>query len=273
MADKTYLPESIGENPFPVTEDVFIPSESAIQATPDKEDQQLSPQISIQKKFPNKIIARETLSESLNTKEKKILGSYEFGVLGAIQVGKYVNGTSGDLKVTPDGITARNVNGDTTFSLDGTTGDATFRGEVAAADFLIADENGLISLNNFNYGSITLTSQPVFTPGDNDWHDITGLSQTITTVRNVNALFLMSVAGLPDAGSVNIRMFITGISLTDIPTVELLDTVSDSLTWTHHRVYEIGTGTITYKLQYRCNAPATQIQINPSTSTFIVFGS
>ena len=129
MADsKTYLPEEITTEPFPAPGDELVNAGSATVAA-GKEDQQLSPATTgVNKKFPERVIAHQTISESLNTKEKKILGNYQFGPQGAIQVGKYVSGTSGDIKITPDGVTARNSTGDTTFVLDGTTGDVTIKG-------------------------------------------------------------------------------------------------------------------------------------------------
>jgi hypothetical protein len=86
--------------------------------------------------FPVKPVAVETMGSSFNTKSRKILGDFSFGVLGAITVGEYVYGESGEVKISPNGIIATNVNGDTTFALDGTTGDATFKGTIQAGAFI-----------------------------------------------------------------------------------------------------------------------------------------
>jgi hypothetical protein len=133
--NKIYLPESIADNPLPVAGSILIPAESATQAVA-KEDTVYTPGAEVERQFPEIVIARETISTSIDTQTKRILGSYEFGALGAIQVGTYVNGVSGDLRITPSGITGRNINGVTTFSIDATTGDATFMGTLAAGTIL-----------------------------------------------------------------------------------------------------------------------------------------
>ena len=80
--------------------------------------------------LPHKRIAVELLSSALNTKSRKILAEFEFTEHGSIQIGKYANGVSGDLRITPNGITARNISGLTTFNLDAETGDAVFKGTI-----------------------------------------------------------------------------------------------------------------------------------------------
>jgi hypothetical protein len=82
--------------------------------------------------FPISKFSSDVMSRTLNTKTKKILGEYTFGIMGAISIGVYENGVSGDVRITPDGITARNINGTTTFSIDGATGDAVFLGTIVA---------------------------------------------------------------------------------------------------------------------------------------------
>jgi hypothetical protein len=96
--------------------------------------------------FPTKIlpvimpqvpVSNDTIGHSINTKTNKILGSYSFGKVGSLQVGNYVNGTSGDIRITPDGITARNSSGTNTFVIDGTTGDAEFYGTIKAGSLVV----------------------------------------------------------------------------------------------------------------------------------------
>lgn len=82
--------------------------------------------------FPIKPVAVETIGQSFNTKTKKILGEFTFGILGAISVGQYEYGVSGEVKISPNGIIAKNINGDTTFALDAVSGDATFAGTILA---------------------------------------------------------------------------------------------------------------------------------------------
>lgn len=90
------------------------------------------PLTNLDKNFPSRVIAHETLSSSLDTRAKRIRGEYQFSKEGAIVVGGYVAGTSGEVAISPDGITAKNVNNETTFSIDGTTGDAVFKGTINA---------------------------------------------------------------------------------------------------------------------------------------------
>lgn len=80
--------------------------------------------------FPQKRVAVELLSTVLNTKTKKILGEFQFTQMGAIQIGKYENGVSGDLRLSPTGVTGRNTSGTTTLAFDAETGSAIFAGEV-----------------------------------------------------------------------------------------------------------------------------------------------
>ena len=131
--NKVYYPETILSTPIPdtTTEETSASgvSSSAIVSSP----------VSVAVKFPPRKVARELLSSALNTRSKKILADFSFGVLGAISIGEYEFGVSGDVRITPNGIVARNVNGDTTFSLDGTTGDAVFAGTVQAGSILSGD--------------------------------------------------------------------------------------------------------------------------------------
>ena len=128
MTNQLYSPEVIGAIPLPDT------TESTQQAVDTTVDKSVTPaeKIPYAVKFPVKAVAVELLSTALNTKSKKILGSFTFGVIGSISIGNYVNGESGDIRISPNGIVARNVNGATTFSMDGTTGDAVFAGTIQA---------------------------------------------------------------------------------------------------------------------------------------------
>jgi len=96
--------------------------------------------------FPETVVANDLVNSSLNTQTRKILGSYSFTPTGALQVGKYVLNSSGDVRISPDGIVARNKTGVNTFTLDGDTGDATFKGNVIAGSLI----SGNITLGGFN---------------------------------------------------------------------------------------------------------------------------
>ena len=73
------------------------------------------------------------IDERFDTDSKTILSDFTFGTSGALQIGTYENGVSGDIRISSNGILGRNKDGDTTFSINGTTGDATFGGTLVAA--------------------------------------------------------------------------------------------------------------------------------------------
>jgi hypothetical protein len=82
---------------------------------------------------PKPVIANAVISETIDTQQRRILGQYQFGSTGSIQVGKYESGVTGDIRISPTGILGRDSTGDTTFSIDATTGDAYFKGTIVAS--------------------------------------------------------------------------------------------------------------------------------------------
>lgn len=131
--DKIYYQETISDTPFPTQEDVPLASDSA---TSDPKDQVYSPKSTKEESFPKKVIARETIGQAINTKSRKILAEFQFTESGALQIGKYENGISGDLRISPNGIIARNIAGITTFFIDADTGDAYFRGNITSGSLI-----------------------------------------------------------------------------------------------------------------------------------------
>lgn len=130
MADeKTYYPTVIEDAPFPQE---GTPVENPVSSSAGV----LNPATVKEQSFPTKRVAVELLSSAINTRSKKILQEFQFTKSGAIQVGEYQNGVSGDLKLSPAGIVARNTSGITTFAIDGETGDATFAGVVQAGTLI-----------------------------------------------------------------------------------------------------------------------------------------
>lgn len=127
MADKTYYPEVIDTYALPET---VVEEDKSTTNYVGKVIQ--SPSTEVNKLFPPKNIARETIGSALNTKTKKILGDFSFAQAGAISIGVYENGVSGDIRITPNGLVARDINGVETIAIDGTTGDAVFRGTIQA---------------------------------------------------------------------------------------------------------------------------------------------
>lgn len=132
MADlKVFTQETIPDAAFPVEDsvvsesEVSTPSAKTYTATEIKEQSLPTPRVAV-----------ELISTQLNTQTRKIQGSFEFTPGGAIQVGKYEPGVSGDVKISPNGMVARDMSGNTTFALDGDTGNATFAGTVQAGTLI-----------------------------------------------------------------------------------------------------------------------------------------
>ena len=67
----------------------------------------------------------DVINARLDTASETILGEFSFGASGAIQIGEYDAGVSGDIKISPSGILARNSANATTIAIDGTTGEIT----------------------------------------------------------------------------------------------------------------------------------------------------
>jgi hypothetical protein len=128
MSGKTYEPEVIATYALPETG----VSEESSQSNSYGKSVSFADN-SVISSFPLSSVARELLSNTLNTKTKQILAEFKFGELGAIRIGNYENGVTGDISISPVGIVGRNSLGNTTFSIDGETGDAVFSGTVQAA--------------------------------------------------------------------------------------------------------------------------------------------
>jgi hypothetical protein len=139
MEEKVYYPETITDTPMPNQAEASYDSSQAssggVLNTTKISDNSL----------PTKKIAVELISTSLNTKSKKILGEFELVESGGFQIGKYQNGVSGDLRITPNGLTARDLAGITTFAIDGETGSAVFKGTVQAGTLIGGDSNVIIT--------------------------------------------------------------------------------------------------------------------------------
>lgn len=131
MADiKTYHPEEIDEVPFPGQQE-----QSFSESNPDSGGNYSATQTS-EKSFPRKRTATQLISTALNTRSKKILQKFELESSGGFQIGDFKTGISGDLRITPNGLTARDSAGITTFALDGTDGSAVFAGEMQSGSVI-----------------------------------------------------------------------------------------------------------------------------------------
>ena len=131
---KVYQPLEISDAPFPIEG-----GEPPAAATPAAGQDAYTPKTIQDKAFPVKRVAVELLSTALNTRSKKILQEFQFTESGALQVGKYEDGVSGDIRISPAGITARDSAGITTFALDGDSGDAVFKGQIRSGSLVTGE--------------------------------------------------------------------------------------------------------------------------------------
>jgi hypothetical protein len=127
--DKVYTPIVTKDAPFP--QEI---AQTDLISTTTKDVQK--PDSIADNPFPLPKYAKEVLSNSLNTKSKKIMQEYQFTRTGSIKVGKYEAGVSGEVAISPDGITGKNKDGEDTFVIDGTEGNAYFQGTIEASTLI-----------------------------------------------------------------------------------------------------------------------------------------
>jgi len=143
--EKVYTPEVIQEIPFP-DEPTILDTQSQSSTGGN-----FTPTVSKEKTFLKKRIAVELLSTALNTRSRKILEEFKLEQSGGLQIGDFKQGISGDMRLTPNGQTARNKSGITTFAIDGDTGDAIFAGELRTGSLVtgtVIVTDGNISMYN-----------------------------------------------------------------------------------------------------------------------------
>jgi len=128
------MPEIITENPFPGEIIQPVLSQAQVAGTGN-----YAPTTAKEKTFPKKRTAVELISQVLNTKSRKILREFELTQSGGLKIGDFKIGVSGDVRITPNGLTARDIAGLTTFALDGTDGSAVFAGQIRAGSTIVAD--------------------------------------------------------------------------------------------------------------------------------------
>lgn len=128
MADTIIKPIVIDEVAFPTISDGQVIQPVVGGSTAET----LQPVETAPRTFPSMQIASAVIADSIDTQSRRILADYSFGEYGSIRIGKYENGVSGEISLTPNGIVAKNKNGETTLTIDGSTGDATFKGTIAA---------------------------------------------------------------------------------------------------------------------------------------------
>jgi hypothetical protein len=146
MDNKNYEPEVVPEVPFPseIVEPISQNSSSSAGGN-------YTPPVSNGKAFPIKKIAQELLSTSLNTRSRKILQQFDLQQSGGFQIGNFQEGINGDVRITPNGLTGRNIAGLVTFALD-TDGNLVLVGELRSGSTVtgsvIIEEGGYILLGD-----------------------------------------------------------------------------------------------------------------------------
>ena len=189
IEEKIYTPETIPDTPFPNQDTA---GSSAVLQQVDSTNQIYSPKTIAETPFTQPVIANETISSNFNTQTKKILNEFTFAPMGAIRIGNYQDGDTGDISISPDGILARDKYGNPTFSLNGDTGDATFKGVVQASGFNIIDDQGLISLNNFD-NNVIFGTPLQYINTNNSTVDINGASGSLNLQRSCGVLLILTI--------------------------------------------------------------------------------
>lgn len=257
--EKTFTPTVIQDIPLPGTE----PVANSVSAGYSNTTKAGAPSNISNAPFKQKAVSQETIASSLNTKSKKIQGEYTFTQQGAIKVGEYQNGVSGEMKLSPAGITAKNKSGNTTFAIDGETGDAVFQGEVRAGDVSVVDENGLVSLSAFDSDSaVDNSTEDILTSSISGNNNMNNMIVTLPDYgRPVNILILFSmrhtlITATPSGTLEGVNFFLTidGASLpgsgTNIETRwnEDNSTITDNSTI--HTMQQVGSGEHIIRVMY-----------------------
>lgn len=271
---KVYHPEILEDQPFPGQEEETTPETSR------KTGETLTPTTIKDKKFPTKRIAHETIGSALNTRSRRILAEFSFTEMGAIQIGKYENGVSGDLRISPNGITARDLAGIITFAIDGTTGDAVFRGIVQAKDFVVADEYGLISLNNFPSDNF-FSAEEEYTDSIS-YVDTQGVPSELsfTLTRETKMLFLLTALILSDNSTTNVHTAYVVMVLDDVvlePEAQWQEYGAGiasrrAPTITTHCVKTVEAGDHVLKIQFKTSNASYGVYLYDRSLTYLTLG-
>jgi hypothetical protein len=157
------------------------------------------------------IITSAALNSKLDTAAGTILGQFALTGSGALQIGTYTYGSYGDIRITPNGITARNNLGATTFSIDGTTGNAVFAGQLSAASGTFA---GALSAPSGTIGGFTIGASQLYTGSKSSLasNDAGVYVGTDGIALGANSPFKVTSAGVLTATSANITGAITATS-------------------------------------------------------------
>jgi hypothetical protein len=160
--EKVYVPTEVTDTPFPQSTPIVT------AATQTANGESFTPPETSTNSFPKKLIAHETLSSVFNTVSKKVLKMFTLDQSGGFQIGKYEEGVSGDVRITPNGILGRDQAGNTTFAVDADTGDATFKGTLQAGSVIAGDNSIVMEESTNGNGRIVFYNNgiPVIVIGD-----------------------------------------------------------------------------------------------------------
>ncbi|MCK9320140.1 hypothetical protein [Methanoculleus sp.] len=125
------------------------------------------------------------IDDRFDTDSKTILSDFTFGTSGALQIGTYSDGVSGDIRISPNGILGRNKDGDTTFSINGTTGEATFGGTLVAASGTFGTVTAGI-LSGVEISGSTITGGTIQTASSGQRVVISGSNNALTFYNSNN---------------------------------------------------------------------------------------
>lgn len=276
-------PTTIQDQPVPLLDGTQTTATGSA-STGDSTSVVIVPTTQVDQKFPQAIVSKETISQSLDTETKRIKGSYAFESLGAIKIGEFNQGVSGEVDISPNGITAKNVNGDTTFALDGTTGDATFRGIVQAAGFDIIDDTGLVSLSAFISGSYENDSS--ISTSSLSEVDVSGSDLTFVLTRSTKVL-ISYFAVVNYSGSTNgtsygagVGVNIDGIHLTYPPRSLFMLVVTGATfgfskyeTVGQSKIFTLAAGSHTIKLEWFTLAGGQTVGMDQRSLSYLLLGS
>lgn len=206
MDEKLYTPTIVSDTPFPTDTQI-----SSTQPQTQVGTGNFTPQQTGDKSTPKKRIAVELLSTALNTRSRKILEKFDLQQSGGLQIGNFEEGISGDIRLTPNGLTGRNIAGTTTFALD-TDGNLILVGELRSGTLItgdviidgdgalriqneqgstILDALGIVSANNFQTGNANGSPNSTFTTGT--YTTVSGSTLSLNLLRSARVLLLLTV--------------------------------------------------------------------------------
>ena len=123
--------------------------------------------------------------DAISTASASILGSFTFGASGALQIGTYSAGVTGDIRISPTGILGRDKNNATTFSIDATTGVAVLNGLVVGTNVGLGtaqDSSGVTTIVG-NVVTTSFVNALSITAGSVACENLTGTYITGKTIR------------------------------------------------------------------------------------------